>query len=189
MRRLEDRIALVTGAGAGIGAATAIVVGLVAVTPAAGFVSPLAAIVIGCLAAIPSYYALLLRARTRLDDSLDVVAAHGVGGVVGALLTGVFADKQWNLTVNGALFGNARQLGIQIVAVLATIAFSAAVTLVILKTMALVMRIRVSAHEEGIGLDVSQHGEAAYTRGEGAVLILPAEKEMIDETSASYRTA
>src|SRR5512141_1897084 len=79
-----------------VGAATAIVVGLVAITPAAGFVGPLAALALGALAALPSYFALLYRARTRLDDSLDVVAAHGLGGIVGALLTGVLASKAWN---------------------------------------------------------------------------------------------
>src|SRR6202166_2068525 len=85
-----------TGKATAIGAATGIVVGLVAITPAAGFISPMSAIVLGVVAAFPSYFALLCRARTRLDDSLDVVAAHGVGGIVGALLTGVLAQKPWN---------------------------------------------------------------------------------------------
>ena len=84
-----------------VGAATAIVVGLVAVTPAAGFVSPISAIALGAIAAVPSYYALVWRVRTRLDDSLDVVAAHGVGGMVGAILTGVFAQKSWNGVADG----------------------------------------------------------------------------------------
>ena len=106
-----------TGKATAVGAATGIVVGLVAVTPAAGFVSPLGAIALGALAAFPSYYGLLWRARTRLDDSLDVVAAHGVGGTVGALLTGVLASKAWNGATDGLLFGNPRQLVIQAVAV------------------------------------------------------------------------
>jgi len=106
-----------------VGAATAIVVGLVAVTPAAGFVSPMSAILIGAVAAVPSYFALLWRARTRVDDSLDVVAAHGVGGTVGALLTGVLAQKSWNGVADGLLFGNPRQLAVQVVGILATIAF------------------------------------------------------------------
>ncbi len=90
-----------------IGAATGIVVGLVAVTPAAGFISPRGAIVLGIVAAFPSYFALLYRATTRLDDSLDVVAAHGVGGIVGALLTGVLALKRWNSAgADGAIAGN-----------------------------------------------------------------------------------
>jgi Amt family ammonium transporter len=154
-----------------VGAATAIVVGLVAITPAAGFVSPLSGIAIGGIAAAPSYFAILWRARTRLDDSLDVIAAHGVGGTVGALLTGVLAQKIWNGTADGALFGNPRQLGIQFVAVLATILYSVIGTFVILKVVALVAPLRASEKEEGIGMDVTQHGEEAYSRGEGAILV------------------
>jgi Amt family ammonium transporter len=154
-----------------VGAATAIVVGLVAVTPAAGLVSPTSAIAIGAIAAVPSYYALLYRVRTRLDDSLDVVAAHGVGGITGALLTGVFAQKIWNAPVDGALFGNPAQLWPQFAAVAATIAYSAVATWVILRAIALVAPIRASGREEGVGLDVTQHGEEAYSRGEGAILV------------------
>ncbi|HJQ53657.1 MAG TPA: ammonium transporter [Gemmatimonadaceae bacterium] len=154
-----------------IGAATAIVVGLVAVTPAAGFVSPVSAIALGGIAAPASYFALLYRARTRLDDSLDVVSAHGVGGIVGALLTGVLAEKSWNGVADGALFGNPRQLLVQLAAVVATIVYSAVATYVILKLIALGFRLRASAQEEGIGLDVTQHGEEAYSRGEGAILV------------------
>jgi ammonium transporter, Amt family len=86
-----------------VGAATAIVVGLVAVTPAAGFISPMNAILLGAIAAVPSYFGLLVRARTSLDDSLDVVAAHGLGGTVGALLTGIFAERSLNGVANGLL--------------------------------------------------------------------------------------
>jgi Amt family ammonium transporter len=154
-----------------VGAATAIVVGLVAITPAAGFVSPLSGIAIGGIAAAPSYFAILWRARTRLDDSLDVVAAHGVGGTVGALLTGVLAQKIWNGAADGALFGNPAQLGIQFVAVVATILYSVVGTFVILKVIALVAPLRASEKEEGIGMDVTQHGEEAYSRGEGAILV------------------
>lgn len=155
-----------------IGMATAVVVGLVAVTPAAGFVSPMSAIVIGALAAVPSYYALLYRARTRLDDSLDVVAAHGVGGVTGALLTGVFAQKSWNGTVDGALFGNVGQMWLQMLAVAATIVYSVVATFVILKVVGAVRPLRASPREEGVGLDVTQHGEEAYSHGEGAILVV-----------------
>jgi len=154
-----------------VGAATAIVVGLVAITPAAGFVSPLSAIVIGGIAAPASYFAILWRAGTRLDDSLDVVAAHGVGGTVGALLTGIFAEKSWNGVADGALFGNMRQLGVQGVAVVATIVYSVVGTLVILKVIALAFNLRATTKEEGVGLDVTQHGEEAYSRGEGAILV------------------
>jgi Amt family ammonium transporter len=162
-----------TGRTTAIGSATAIVVGLVAITPAAGFVSPVSGIAIGAIAAAPSYFALLWRARTRLDDSLDVVAAHGVGGIVGALLTGVLAERSWNAVTDGALFGNPRQLLIQLAAVAATIAYSAIATLVILKAIALASTLRATAREEGIGLDVTQHGEEAYSRGEGAILVHP----------------
>jgi Amt family ammonium transporter len=161
-----------TGKATAVGAATGIVVGLVAVTPAAGYVSPLSAILLGAVSAFPSYFFLLWRARTRLDDSLDVVAAHGLGGTVGALLTGVLAQKAWNGSVDGALFGNPRQLLIQAVGVAATLAFSALGTFVLLKLVGLVVPLRVTAREEGLGLDVTQHGEEAYTHGEGAILVL-----------------
>jgi Amt family ammonium transporter len=155
-----------------VGAATAIVVGLVAITPAAGFVGPMAALAIGTVAALPSYIALLYRARTRLDDSLDVVAAHGLGGTVGALLTGVFAAKAWNGTADGLLHGNPAQLGIQAVGVLAAIAYSGIGTFVLLKLVSVVTPLKVAAKEEGLGLDVSQHGEEAYADHDGAILIL-----------------
>jgi ammonium transporter, Amt family len=156
-----------------IGAATGIVVGLVAITPAAGFVSPLSAILLGAIAAIPSYFALLFRAGTRLDDSLDVVAAHGIGGIVGALLTGVLASKAWN----GSADGGARQAGIQAIAVLVTIAWSAVATLVIVKVIGAIAALRTSTRDEGLGLDFTQHGEEAYSRGEGAILVLDGRSE------------
>jgi Amt family ammonium transporter len=162
-----------TGKATAVGAATGLVVGLVAITPAAGFVSPLGSLALGALAAFPSYYALLWRARTRLDDSLDVVAAHGLGGTVGALLTGVLATKAWNGATDGLLYGNPRQLLIQAAAVVAAMAFSAAGTYILLKLIGLVAPLRVDSRDEGLGLDVSQHGEEAYARGEGAILVLP----------------
>jgi ammonium transporter, Amt family len=160
-----------SGKATAIGAATAIVVGLVAITPAAGFVSPMSAILIGAAAAVPSYFALLYRPRTRLDDSLDVVSAHGIGGVTGAILTGVFAQKAWNGVQDGALFGNVALLWYQLVAVLATIAYSAIMTFVLMKLIALVSPLRATTRDEGMGLDLTQHGEEAYTDWEGAVLI------------------
>jgi ammonium transporter, Amt family len=155
-----------------VGAATAIVVGLVAITPAAGLVSPLSALLLGALAALPSYFGLLWRARTRLDDSLDVVAAHGLGGTLGALLTGVLAQKAWGSPQDGLLFGNPRQLGIQAVALLAAIAWSAGLSFALLKIVAALVPLRVGRRDEGLGLDVSEHGEEAYARDEGALLIL-----------------
>jgi len=145
-----------------VGSATAIVVGLVAITPAAGFVSPISAIILGGLAAVPSYFALIWRTRTSLDDSLDVVAAHGVGGTVGALLTGVFADKAINGVQDGLFFGNPAQLGVQAVAVLAAIVYSGVGSFVLLKLVGLVIPLRATDADENTGLDVSQHGEEAY---------------------------
>ena len=161
------------GKGTAVGAATAIVVGLVAVTPAAGYVGPIAAIGLGAAAAFPSYFAILWRSRTSVDDSLDVVAAHGVGGAFGALLTGVLAQKSWNGLADGLLFGNPRQLLIQAAGVVAVAAFSAAGTFVILKAISVFVPLRATEREEGLGLDITQHGEEAYARGEGAILLLP----------------
>jgi ammonium transporter, Amt family len=145
-----------------VGAATAIVVGLVAITPAAGFVGPMGAIAIGAIAAVPCYFALVLRARTQLDDSLDVVGAHGVGGAVGALLTGVFAQASFNGEVNGLLFGNPGQLWIQAVAVLAAMVYCGVATFVLLKLIGLVIPLRATEAEEVEGLDINTHGEEAY---------------------------
>jgi len=163
-----------SGRATAVGAATGIVVGLVAITPAAGLVSPLSAILLGGVAAFPSYFALLWRARTRLDDSLDVVAAHGLGGTVGAILTGVLAQKAWNGGVaDGALFGDPRRILVQAAAVAAAVVWSGAGTFALLKLVALFAPLRATAREEGLGLDVTQHGEEAYTDGEGAILVLP----------------
>jgi Amt family ammonium transporter len=157
--------ALRTGKPTSVGCATAIVVGLVAITPAAGYISPLSAIALGAIAAVPSYFGLIVRAKTQLDDSLDVVAAHGLGGTVGALLTGVLAQKAFNGTIDGALFGNPRQLLIQGVAVLAAIVYSGLATFVILKLVGLVISLRASTTEESEGLDITEHGEEAYAFG------------------------
>jgi Amt family ammonium transporter len=160
-----------TGRATAVGAATAIVIGLVVITPAAGFVSPLSALAMGALGAVPSYFAILWRARTRLDDSLDVMGAHGIGGMSGALLTGVFAEARWGGT-DGLLFGHPAQLGIQAVGVLATIVYSAAGTFAVLKLVGLVIPLRAAIRAEGVGMDITQHGEEAYAEGEGAVLVL-----------------
>jgi len=157
-----------TGQPTAVGAATAIVVGLVAITPAAGFVGPMSAIALGGIAAVPSYFALQWRARTSLDDSLDVVAAHGVGGTVGALLTGVFAQKALNGVADGVLFGNPGQLGIQAVAVAAAIVYSGVMSFVLLKAIGIVLPLRAEADEESVGLDLSQHGEEAYVHAGGS---------------------
>jgi Amt family ammonium transporter len=146
-----------------VGCATAIVVGLVAVTPAAGFISPMSAIVLGGLAAFPSYFAMMLRARTSLDDSLDVVAAHGLGGATGAVLTGVFAQQSLNGGgADGMLFGNPGQVVTQVIAVAAVIVYSGAMSFILLKVIGLVIPLRASESEEATGLDINQHGEEAY---------------------------
>ena len=145
-----------------VGGATGIVVGLVAITPAAGYVGPMSAIVLGGLAAIPSYFALLWRAKTNLDDSLDVVAAHGLGGTVGALLTGVFAQKAINTVSDGLLFGNPKQLGIQAVAVVVSIIWSGVMTFILLKIVAAITPLRAQDDEQTAGMDLTQHGEEAY---------------------------
>ncbi len=149
-----------------VGAATAIVVGLVAITPAAGFVSPMDAIWLGGIAAIPSYLTLQWRAKTSLDDSLDVLAAHGVGGTVGALLTGVFAQKAFNGVADGLLYGNPGQLGIQATAIAAAAIYSFVVSFALVKIVGLVIPLRPSAEDEVTGLDISQHGEEAYLLGD-----------------------
>jgi Amt family ammonium transporter len=156
-----------------VGAATGIVVGLVAVTPAAGFVSPMSAIAIGALAALPSYFVIRWRARSRLDDSLDVFAAHGIGGCTGAVLTGVFATTALNPAgQDGLLFGNPRQVLVQAIAVLAVFLYSAVGTVVIMKVIQAVAGLRPTSDLERKGMDVLAHGEEGYASGEGAILIL-----------------
>jgi len=161
-----------TGKTTAVGVATAIVVGLVAITPAAGFVSPVSALFLGGIAAVPSHFALVWRARTRLDDSLDVFAAHGLGGLTGALLTGVFAQESINGVADGLLFGNVRQFVVQLGTVAAVFAYSSVLTFLILKVIGLFLPIRAVGREERLVLDIVAHGEEAYSTGEGALLLL-----------------
>ena len=179
-----------SGKATAVGAATAIVVGLVAITPAAGFISPMNALLLGGIAAIPSYFTLQWRAKTSFDDSLDVLAAHGVGGTVGALLTGVFAEKALNGVADGALYGNPRQLLIQGAAILAAWVYSGGMSFVLLKAINVVLPIRATKSEEADGLDVTQHGEEAYIHDGGldaAVLADPAAsaKGLVAEPASS----
>jgi Amt family ammonium transporter len=156
------------GACTAVGAATGLVVGLVAVTPAAGFVTPAAALAIGALASGASYAVIQLRARTGVDDALDVFACHGAAGIVGALLTGVFATKAVNPAgADGLLAGNPALVGVQALAVLATVAFVAAATFGILMLVRLVQPLRVPLDAELAGVDLSEHGEQAYHGGLG----------------------
>jgi Amt family ammonium transporter len=154
------------GKGSSIGAATGAVAGLVAVTPAAGFVEPWAAIVIGLAAGVVCFAAVQIKVRKRFDDSLDVVGVHLVGGLIGALLTGVFASTAINTVAGGAA-----QLGKQAIAAAVTLVFSFVATLAILKVVDSLVGVRVTEEEEEEGLDLSQHGESAYGHGEPSTAV------------------
>ena len=146
-----------------LGIVTGAVVGLVAITPAAGFVTPMAAILIGGLAAPISYYAIKMRQKWGLDESLDVWACHGMGGTWGALATGLFATKLVNSAgADGLFYGNPGQFFVQALAALVSIAFAFGVTFVIAKLLSRFMGLRVTENEEEVGLDISEHGERAY---------------------------
>jgi ammonium transporter, Amt family len=146
-----------------LGAASGAVAGLVAITPAAGFVGPVSAIFIGALAGAICYGGILLKAKVRYDDSLDVVGIHGLGGTWGALATGLFASAAVNEAgADGLFYGNAGQLGIQLVSVLATMVFAFVMTFVILKIVDKAVGLRVSEEEEQKGLDISLHDERGY---------------------------
>lgn len=156
-----------TGQVTAVGVATAVIIGLVAITPGAGVVSPISALLMGAIATVPSYYLLLWRARSSLDDSLDVFAAHGMGGISGALLTGVFVSTAWGGSVDGSL----AQLGIQAAAVGIAALFSAVGTFILAQLVSLLVPLRADEKLEAQGLDVTMHGEEAYTDGEGALLL------------------
>jgi Amt family ammonium transporter len=141
-----------------LGIATGAVAGLVAITPAAGFVTPLASVLIGIGAGIVCYYALLFRMSKNIDESLDVLAVHGMGGTWGAVATGIFAS----VGASGLLTGNPGQVVTQIVGVAATMVYAFIVTFVLAKILDAVMGLRVSEEEEDVGLDLAQHGERAY---------------------------
>jgi len=146
-----------------LGVASGAVVGLVAITPASGFVSPMSAIIIGAVGGLICYTAVSLKPRFGYDDSLDVVGVHAVGGTWGALATGLFASKLINPAGgDGLFFGNPGQLGIQAITILAAWVYSFAVSMVILKVIDMVMGLRASEEEEAEGLDLSQHGETGY---------------------------
>ena len=147
-----------------VGATAGAVAGLVAITPAAGYVTPGAAILIGLIVSLVCYAAVMLRDRMKVDDALDVWAVHGVGGTVGALCTGLFATTVINSgATNGLFYGNPAQLWIQTIAVAASWIFSGVMTFVILKVVNVFVPLRVSEKEEAMGLDLSQHSEVAYS--------------------------
>jgi len=146
-----------------LGAASGAVAGLVAITPASGFVGPLSAVIIGALAGIICYGGILLKNKLGYDDSLDVVAIHGLGGMWGAIATGLFASTAINTAgADGLFFGNPSQILIQLVSVIATIAFSFSMTFIILRAIDLLVGLRVTGEEEERGLDISLHNETGY---------------------------
>ena len=155
---------LKTGHFTTLGAASGAVAGLVAITPCAGFVGGVAPIIIGAAAGIVCYLALRLKLKMKLDDSLDVIAVHLIGGILGSVLLGFFSDMSVNdLGVDGLFFGGGTELLVnQVIAVVATFAFSFVVTYVVARVLNATMGIRVSPEDELAGLDQSQHAEAAY---------------------------
>jgi ammonium transporter, Amt family len=156
-----------------IGAATAIIVGCVLITPAGGFISPGWAMVLGFLGALPCYAMIMWRPRTRVDETLDVLAAHGLAGFTGILFIGIAAQLSWNGVADGILYGDAGQLWSQVVAALVTPVYAFVMTFILLKLVGAVMPLRATERDEAIGMDVVQHGEEAYVTGEGAILVLP----------------
>ncbi|MFA6079765.1 MAG: ammonium transporter, partial [Candidatus Omnitrophota bacterium] len=148
-----------------LGGATGAVAGLATITQASGFVSPISAMAIGAIASTVCYIAVaVIKLKLAYDDSLDAFGVHGVGGITGALLTGLFAEKLINPAgANGLFFGNPGLLGVQAIGVAATLAYSLAVTFIILKALDITMGLRVSDEEEVMGLDITQHEESAYT--------------------------
>ena len=148
-----------------LGAASGAVAGLVAITPAAGFVSPISAIIIGSGAGVICFLAVLMKNRFGYDDSLDVVGIHGIGGLWGALATGLFASTSVNPDgADGLFFGNASQFGIQAIGALAAIVYSVILTYIILKTVGVLTGgLRVDPEDEIQGLDITQHNEVGYT--------------------------
>jgi ammonium transporter, Amt family len=146
------------------GAATGAIAGLATITPAAGYVSPMAALVIGAGAGLLCYTALNAKVKFRYDDSLDAFGVHGVGGTLGTVMAGVFASTAINAGgADGLFFGNPRQFAIQAGAVLLIAAYSFAVSMGLFKVLDLTMGLRVARDEEIEGLDITQHGEAGYT--------------------------
>ncbi len=146
-----------------LGAASGAVAGLVAITPASGYVGPIPAIIIGFFAGVLCYYAVSLKPKFGYDDALDVVGVHGVGGTFGALATGLFASVAINAGgANGLFYGNPKQLFVQLIAVVATIVYGFIVTFILLKILDATMGLRVTQEEEVMGLDITQHGEEGY---------------------------
>ena len=157
-----------------VGAGTAIVVGCVGITPAGGYISPAWAMALGVLVALPCYAVIMFRPRTRVDETLDVLAAHGVAGFTGILFIGLAAQASWNGDLGEGLFyGDSALLGDQALAALVAPLYAFFGTFILLKLMGFVVQLRADEKVESVGLDVMQHGEEAYVTGEGAILVEP----------------
>jgi Amt family ammonium transporter len=134
--------------------------------------------VLGGLAAVPSYLVIAYRPRTRLDETLDVLAAHGLAGLTGIVFIGLVAQVGWNGISDGLLYGDAGQFAWQLVAALVAPAYAFGMTFGLLKLLGALMPLRVSETEESLGLDIQQHGEEAYSSAEGAILVTPEADEL-----------
>jgi Amt family ammonium transporter len=153
----------ITGKATTLGGASGAIAGLATITPAAGFVGPISAAFIGILAGVGCYLGIMAKNRFGYDDSLDVVGIHGVGGVLGLLVTGFLASAAINPGgADGLLFGNPAQLGIQCIAIVVTIVYTFVVSYILLKIVDKIFGLRVDLRDERSGLDVTQHEETAY---------------------------
>lgn len=162
-----------------VGAATAIIVGCVLITPAGGFISPGWAMALGFLGTFPCYFLIVYRPRTRVDETLDVLAAHGMAGFTGILAIGFVAQASWNGVSDGWFYGHIGQLGDQALAALATPLYAFGATFILLKLIGLVMPLRGPEPDESLGMDNIYHGEEAYPSGEGAILVTPEDGEEV----------
>jgi Amt family ammonium transporter len=143
--------------------------------------------VLGAVAAVPSYMLIVWRPRTRVDETLDVLAAHGLAGLTGILFIGFFAQADWNGVADGLFYGDAGQLGSQALAVLATPVYAFCMTWLLLRGINLITPLRAPEHDEALGMDVSQHGEEAYLTGEGAILVRPPKGKDVEDVLAGSR--
>jgi ammonium transporter, Amt family len=160
-----------------VGAGTAIIVGCVGITPAGAFVSPAWAMALGVIVTLPCYAVIVWRPRTRVDETLDVLAAHGIAGFTGILLIGFLAQADWNGVADGLFYGDSALLGDQALAALVSPLYAFGATFVILTAINWLMGLRGPERDEAQGMDVIHHGEEAYASGEGAILVTDGEKE------------
>jgi Amt family ammonium transporter len=165
------------------------VAGLVAITPCAGFVTPMGAMVIGLVVSVACYAAIMMKAKLGYDDSLDVFGVHGVGGMFGALAVGLFAKAGITGDVNGLFYGNPKLVATQALSVVAAFAYSFVATFILLKVVDALLGLRVSTEEEEVGLDLTQHGERGYIMGLGELMGLHHEPSPLASSLAQGRIA